>query len=186
MYDLPTQVEIGGKAYNIRKKADYRVIMDIFAALGDTEISEAERVISALMIFYEDLNSVEDITAFGNLAEAEEKMASFISMGEVGYKADCKLIDWVQDEKLIVSAVNNVARTEIRALPYLHWWTFTAYYMAVGECTLSMIVGIRYKIAHHKKLEAYERDFRRRNPHYFEWDNDRKEARRLLEQIWED
>ena len=85
---------------------------------------------------------------------------------------------------MIVSAINNVAHTEIRALPYLHWWTFTGYYMAIGECPLSMVVGIRNKLAKHKKLEKYELEFKRQNPQYFTWKKDQKEAEMLFEQIW--
>lgn len=189
MYDLPTQIEIGGKAFNIRNNGDYRVILDAIAAFQDPEISEEERIISSMIIFYADLSTEQDIyDTFDNPETAIREMMSFISLNddETGYNAGIKLIDWVQDEKLVVSAINNVARTEIRAVPYLHWWTFIGYYMAIGECSLSMIVGIRYKLARHKKLEKYELEFKNKNPQYFTWKKDQKEAELLMKQIWED
>lgn len=187
MYDLPTQVEIEGKMFDIRNNGDYRVILDTIAAFQDTEISEEERIISALIVFYADINTIQDIfDLFVNPEQAIKGMMDFISLNddENGYRANHKLIDWVQDEKMIVSAINNVAHTEIRALPYLHWWTFTGYYMAIGECPLSMVVGIRNKLAKHKKLEKYELEFKRQNPQYFTWKKDQKEAEMLFEQIW--
>ena len=71
---------------------------------------------------------------------------------------------------MICASVNRVAQTEVRSLPYLHWFTFIGYYMEIGECTLSTIVSIRNKIANNKKLEKYERDFKAENPEYFNFD----------------
>ena len=184
MYNLPTFVYVCGHKYYIRNNADFKTILRCIAACQDEDITEIERTISALIIFYECLKEPEDIFYFfDDVQEAVKEMTSFISVGNeaVGYQAQHKLIDWVQDEKLIVSAVNSVAKTEIRALPYLHWWTFIAHYMAIGECPLSMIVGIRDKIAKGIKLEKHEQEFRRQNPHYFSWRT--KNIKRIEQQI---
>lgn len=189
MYDLPTTVIVDEQCYSIRNKADYRVILDAVIACQDPELTDEERVISSIIIFYEDVNSVQDVfTVFQSPAKAFQSMMDFISLNNdnTGCKVNHKLIDWEQDEKIIVSAINNVARTEIRALPYLHWWTFIGYYMAVGESSLSTIVGIRSKIARGKKLEKYEQNFKRENPQYFSWKRDEKEAKMLFAQIWEE
>ena len=77
-----------------------------------------------------------------------------------------------------------IRQTEIRALPYLHWWTFIGYYMAVGECTLSTIVSIRDKIARGKKLDDFEKEFKRDNPQYFRWKSEQAESDMLLKEIW--
>lgn len=189
MYDLPVTVEVGGTEYAIRNKADYRTILDALIVCNDPELTQQERTISALIIFYEGIDDIETLfnTFLGKEEEACSAMGRFISCGEeedLGYKTNVKLIDWQQDEKLIVSAVNNVAGTEIRALPYLHWWTFISYYLAIGECSLSTVVGIRDKIAHGKKLEKYEQEFRRNNPQYFRWKNQELEEKAMLDSIW--
>jgi len=83
--------------------------------------------------------------------------------------------------------VNKVANTEIRLEPYIHWWTFMGYYTAIGNCSLSMIVEIRDKIARGKKLEKHEREFRNNNPQYFIWNNrtvEEEEAEKLVREIW--
>ena len=64
---------------------------------------------------------------------------------------------------MIVAEVNKVAGQEIRALPFVHWWTFLAWFHAIGEGQLSTLVGIREKLRKGKKLEAYEKDYYRKH-----------------------
>lgn len=191
MYELPTTVTINEKVYAIRNAGDYRMVLDCFQVLNDVELSEEERVLSFLIIFYEDFSSVESVLSIN-----EDEMSALIdkaflffncgndhSSGETNYKT----IDWEQDAQLISSAVNNVAGKEIRAETYLHWWTFMGYFNAVGESALSTVVGIRSKIAKGKKLEKYEQEFKKENPQYFTWDMrtlKQKEEDELLNQLW--
>lgn len=190
MYELPTEIEIEGVQYGIRNRGDYRVILDIFSCLEDPELEPNERIISALIIFYEDLNSIEDVYALPNIEVAVDKMYEFFN-GEPQPKPTMqthrKLIDWESDEAIIVSAINSVANTEIRALDYLHWWTFLSYYMAVGESTLSTVVSIRNKTAKGEKLEKWERKYKQENPHLFTWKSktaDEIDAENWLKSVW--
>ena len=186
MYELPTSIEINNHHFAITNKGDYRMVIDCFIALEDTELEEQDRILTALLIFYEDVEELEDLSIFGeDIYKATEEMFKFFNCGQenIGYKASHKLIDWEQDEQLIVSAVNNVAGKEIRWEPYLHWWTFTGYYMAVGNSPLSTVVGIRNKIASGKKLEKPEQEFRKNNPQYFVWNNKTAEEKEMDEYI---
>ena len=72
-------------------------------------------------------------------------------------------MDWDQDAPLIVPAINKVLGGEVRAMPYLHWWTFVGAYMEIGEGVFSSALAIRQKKAKHKKLEKYEQEFYREN-----------------------
>jgi hypothetical protein len=115
------------------------------------------------------------------LQEATDKMYDFFNCGQKEQpKNKHRLIDWDKDSMIICSAVNNVAGKEVRGESYLHWWTFMGYYMAIGDCALSTIVNIRYKIANNQKLEKHERKFRTENPQYFNMDY------RSMEEIEED
>ena len=170
MYELPITVTVSGIEHPIRNNADYRLILDIIAACQDDDLSRQEQTVTALILFYEELNDIQDIfDLFEDANVAADEMLFFIGLNDkkIGYTLPHKIIDWEADELLIVSAINNVAGTEIRALDYLHWWTFIGYYMAVGESSLSTVVGIRDKIARGKKLENYEKEFKQRNPEYF-------------------
>ena len=155
LWDLPTSANIGGVSYPIH--ADFRDILDIFRYLNDPDRPEYLRWRIAVALFYDG-----DIPR-EHLQEAMDYLANFISCGEMDGKPGPKLLDWDQDAQMIVADVNKVAATEIRALPFLHWWTFVAYFNAIGEGQLSTVVSIRDKLRRGKPLEKWEKDYYRRN-----------------------
>ena len=198
MYSLPTQITINDNIYSIRNKGDFRMVLDCFSALNDVELNEQFRLYTAMFIFYEDieLGELDDMITqienlFGaDLEKAVSEMYNFFNCGEdsIGARTSYKLIDWEKDEQLLVGAINSVAGTEIRALPYLHWWTFMGYFCNIkDDCALANVTSIRYKIAKGKKLEKYEREFKQNNPQYFVWDRrtaEQKAEDELLESLW--
>jgi len=174
MFELPTTITVNGIEYPIRNKGDYRMVFDVFSALTDDELDISLRVMTALIIFIDGFESLEDVAqAFPTesaLKEASMELNKFINCGEddsIGLKTRSSVVDWEQDQQIIASAINVVAKKEIRAEPYIHWWTFLGYYMGIGEGLFSTIVTIRSKIKEGKKLEKYEQDFKRQNPQYF-------------------
>ena len=59
---------------------------------------------------------------------------------------------------------NRTAGYEVRAVEYMHWWTFLSLYQEMSsECTFAQILHIRDKLAHGKKLEKEEREWYNRN-----------------------
>ena len=192
MYELPTSITIKDKQFRIRNDGDYRMILDCFNALQDAELPEQERLIVCLAIFYQDVLSLDTLDNVFNedeLQEAVQKMYEFFNCNSLtaGNHVPYKLVDWEQDEQMITSAINRVANTEVRAVPYLHWFTFMGYYQAVGKSTLSTVVEIRSKLKKGKKLEKFEQEFKKENPQYFVW-NDKsvedKEAEDYIMSIW--
>lgn len=190
MFEIPTTIQIEEQQLHIRNKGDYRVVLDCFSALNDSELSKQERVFTSLIIFYEEFNDLMDLSNFPKLSEAVTKMYWFFNCGDskgVGANKHHKLIDWDGDAQLIASAVNNVANTEVRLEPYIHWWTFMGYYLAIGESPLATIVNIRSKIVEGKKLEKHEKKFKNDNPQYFIWDSksvEQKEAEQEILSLW--
>ena len=190
MYEIPTSIKIENEIFNIRNKGDYRVVLDCFSALNDAELTEQERTIACLLIFYEDLNDVEDLDKIPNMQVAVEEMFKFFNCGEldtIGMKSKHRLIDWDNDSQLVCSAINKIANKEIRLESYIHWWTFMGYYTSVGDSLLSQVVGIRHKILSNKKLEKYEQEFRNENPQYFIWNHktvEEQEADDWVQQLW--
>lgn len=182
MYELPTKIKVKDKSWTIRNRGDFRVVLDCFTALNDIELSKQERIIACLAIFLEDVTCIEDVYKIPDLEEVCKQMMLFFNCGqeESGRKLSYRLIDWKRDESLICSAINNVANKEIRLEPYIHWWTFMGYYMAVGESSLATVVSIRSKQSKNKKLEKHEKQFIAENPQYFNWD------RRTIEAIDEE
>ena len=193
MFELPVSITIDGHDYPIRNQGDFRMILDCFVCLQDIELSEQERIMVALCIFYEDVQGIETLQQVFDteekLATAVEEMYNFFNCGQatVGATRNHKLIDWEKDSQVIVSAINNVAKKEVRAESYIHWWTFMGYYLAIGECPLSTIVSIRDKIVRGKKLEKWEQEFKVNNPEYFNWNFksvEEEEFDKYIRELW--
>jgi hypothetical protein len=190
MYSLPTKVTVDDLEFNIRERGDFRMVLDCFKALQDEELSEDYRVLASLLIFYNELNDYDDLSEYEPyINDLVKEMYRFINGGEEnspGAERDVSLVDWEQDSTLVCAAINNVAKQEIRSIEYLHWWTFLGYYMSIGQSVLSTVVSIRDKIAHHKKLDDWEKDFKKNNPKYFVWRQTAKEQdlNALVRDIW--
>ncbi|MBC8546118.1 hypothetical protein H8711_04110 [Clostridiaceae bacterium NSJ-31] len=159
IYDLPTSVKIDGKDYEIR--SDYRAVLDICTALSDPELTDQEKILVALSIFYPDLDEIPP----DMLEQAVKKCFWFIDCGEISpQKKAPKLMDWEQDFKHIVAPINRVCGREIRLAEYMHWWTFVAFYHEIGgECLFAQIVRVRDHLARGKKLDKEDREWYRRN-----------------------
>ena len=72
-------------------------------------------------------------------------------------------MNWEQDAGLIIPAVNKVIGKEVRAIQYMHWWTFAGAYMEIGESLFSQVLSIRQKKQKHQKLEKWEQEFYQKN-----------------------
>lgn len=157
-YSLPERVEIGGHDYPVRW--DYRAVLDILEALGDSEYDGREKGLAALVIFYPDLEKIPP----ERYEEAVERCLWFVNGGEAeeGRKSP-RLVDWSQDFPRIAAPVSRVVGRDIRSPEPLHWWTFLSAYMEIGDCLFAQIVGIRSKRARHKQLDKSEREFYRNN-----------------------
>ena len=156
---LPTSLEVGGKDWEIR--SDYRNILTVFEALEDNELSDQEKLYVTLLRLYVDFNSMPKEC----YQEAYEKVMQFIECHDRSDdKKNPKLINWQKDEQMIFPAINAVAGCEVRAIEYMHWWTFLGYFESVdNESLWSFVLSIRQKRAKGKKLEKYEQEFYQKN-----------------------
>ena len=168
IWNLPTSLNINGTEYEIR--TDFRAILDILNIENNPQLisedtSEWEknyiRIKTALVIAFPEWETIP----IENWEEAITKLYEFIDCGIKDDKAGKKptLMSWEKDASILIPAINNVAHTEIRALPCLHWWTFLGYYMSIGESLFSEVIHIRQKKISGKKLEEWERKFYREN-----------------------
>lgn len=191
MYTLQTSVVINDKEFHITNDGDFRMVLDCFNALNDEEMSEDMRVLASLLIFYNEFNSLDDLMDYQDiLNDLAKAMYKFFNCGQdksPGAETNYALIDWDKDAHMVCSAVNTVANKEIRAIEYVHWWTFMGYYMSVGDSVLATVVGIRHKIMAHKKLEKWEKEYKRDNPGYFVWKSTTlkdREQENLIRELW--
>lgn len=185
-YGLPTSVNIGGKEHEIR--TDFRVILEIIEAMSDPELDDAEKLETAVKIFYVDWDRLSDVE------EAVKEMFRFIDVGKEKPKGKSpRLMDWENDFEYIIAPVNRVLGMEARAVPYdmetnsggLHWWTFVSAYMEIGgDCIMSQIVQIRDKQARGKSLDKHEKQWLRRNRHLVEFKKKYTEAEEAELEKW--
>jgi hypothetical protein len=159
-YYLPKSFQIGEREYPVRY--DFRAVLDICAALEDPELDLKEKAIVACVIFYPEFEEIPK----EYIREAVEKCYWFINGGEENPKKNGpRLVSWEKDVKHIIAPINRVLGREIRDIPEggLHWWTFLAAYMEIGDCTFAQIVRIRNLMAKGKKLEKHDREWYRDN-----------------------
>lgn len=159
IYELPVSVQIRDAEYPIR--SDYRAVLDICAALSDPELDDRSKAFAALTIFYPGFEDIPHEC----YEEALKQCFWFINCGsdEDQTRKAPKLMDWEQDFPYIVAPVNRVLEKEIRAVKYLHWWTFIGAYYEIGDCLFSQIVRIRDMKARGKKLDKADMEFYRHN-----------------------
>lgn len=151
-WTLPRVAVIGGEEYPIH--ADFRDILEIIGYLEDMSQPEFLRWHVALALFYERMPPVE---------QGMEYLCSFLRGGAPEAAPGPKLLDWQQDASAIVSDINRVAGQEIRALPFVHWWTFLGWFHAIGQGQLSALVSVRDKLRRGQKLAPWEQEFYRKN-----------------------
>lgn len=158
MYDLPTSLEVCGTEYPI--ETDFRVILDIFSVLSAVELTSEEKCIGVLGMFYPGFFAMP----WEHTEEAIKQCFWFINGGNgETQKKTTKLMDWEQDFRLLIAPINRIAGQEVRALPYLHWWTFLSYYVEIGDCYFAQIVRIRDLKAKGKLKDKADKEFYRRN-----------------------
>lgn len=151
---LPQTLNINGRAYKIR--SDYRDILQIIAAFGDKELSDEEKAYVCLKRLFVAMESIPK----SDYQDAYEAAITFIECHISDRKPSPKVVNWKKDEQLIFPAINKVAGMEVRAVPYMHWWTFLGYFQSIDrEDIWGFILTIRQKRAKGKKLEKYEKDF---------------------------
>ncbi len=156
---LPHQARLGGRAVAIH--TDYRDVLQIIAWLNGAEGADLPpegRWYVAMRLFYPGFDALPRAL----WQPAAEYLAWFLAGGRPQPAAPGpRLLDWQQDAPLIVAGVNRAAGQDVRAMPYLHWWSFLACFDAIGEGSLSTVVAIRDKLRRGKKLEPWELEFYR-------------------------
>ena len=152
---LPRLLNVAGVDYPIR--SDFRVILNIFEAFNDTELSDADKTTVMLKSLYFTFSDIPT----EHIQEAAEKAMWFLDGGDAPKtKTDgLKTFDWKQDEAIMFPAINKVAGYETRSCNYLHWWTFLGFFNETGEGLFSTVMAIRNKRMRGKKLDDWEKEF---------------------------
>lgn len=154
---LPTKLNVNGHLYDIN--ADYRAILQVISAYNDDALQDREKAYICLRQLYRDGLDQMNKDDYGAALTAAN---SFIQCGlqHDEDKPSPRIVDWEKDEQLIFPAINRVAGQEVRALPFVHWWTFLGWFQSIDHDNVwTMVLTIRQKKATGKKLEKYEKEF---------------------------
>ena len=118
---------VGEKEWKIR--TDYRDILVIMQAFNDPELTVEEAYIVMCKILYEDWPDMPSEL----YEESAKKALWFLDCGQEDEEdiMPVKVMDWEQDEAILFPASNKVAGREVRAVEYMHWWTFMGYFMEI-------------------------------------------------------
>lgn len=152
---LPKTARLGETEYTLH--TDFRDILEIFTWLQRQELPEFIRWQVALGLFYEQ-PVPEELTG-----QAIAFLEEFLRCGREDTPSGPKLLDWELDADMIIADVNKAAGTELRALPYVHWWTFLSWFHGVGPGQLSTLVAVREAVQKGKKLEPWQKAYFREN-----------------------
>lgn len=155
LWQLPVQVTLNGHRYHMH--TDYRDILEIFSYLEDPDLPEMVRWRIAMALFYEEAVAEADWQA------ALDYLATFLRCGQPEHPGP-KLMDWEHDAPAILAGINRVAGQEIRALPYVHWWSFMSWFHAMEPGQFSTLVSIRERLRRGKPLEPWQQEFYRADP----------------------
>ncbi|MCC8043920.1 MAG: bacteriophage Gp15 family protein [Clostridiales bacterium] len=153
IWELPDSLMINGTERAIR--TDFRDILKILVAFEDPDLEPEEKEYICLYILYADYDDIpkEDYAA------AYKAAISFIDNGAENDTPSPRTMDWEQDANILFPAVNRVAGFEVRSVEYLHWWTFTGYFLEIRDSVYANVLSIRQKKAKGKKLEKWEKEF---------------------------
>ena len=182
---LPQTLKVCNKECAIR--TDYRNILKIISAFNDDTMTDEDKAYICLRRIYKRLSDIPQTKE--GYSEALKAATDFIECRLSADGPSPKVVNWEKDEQLIFPAINKVAGTEVRALDYMHWWTFLGYFQAIDREDLwGFVLLIRQKKAKGKPLEKHEKEFYAANRDLcsIEYGNVKKTPEDLARSIFED
>lgn len=153
-WGLPRTVKVGEE--ELEANTDYRVILTIFAALQDPQLTDQEKSWVVLKRFYKNPEKIRD---------PEKALAAFASFADCGAggRPGPRLMDWEQDYPILAPAIDRVLGYSSRSCAYLHWWEYLGAFREVGDGLFAQVVAIRRQRAKGKKLSPQQEAFARAN-----------------------
>lgn len=127
---LPDHVTIKGVEYEIN--SDFRTSILFELLMQDKNISEEEKLISAIELYYKEVP--------GDLNEAINKIIWFYTCGKdaqsykgTGKGKNIQVYSFEHDAEYIYSAFLDQYRINLQQVDYLHWWEFKAMFKGLTE-----------------------------------------------------
>jgi hypothetical protein len=126
---LPNEVNVEGENYEIN--SDFRTSILFELLMQDIELSEENKIIEALELYYPILPKIN---------EAVEKILWFYRCGKdeietknKGTGKSTQVYSYNYDDDYIYSAFLDQYRVDLQDIEYLHWWKFKAMFKSLKE-----------------------------------------------------
>jgi len=127
---VPTTVEIEGEEYEIN--SNFRVSILFELLMQDNSISEEDKIIQALQLYYPVIPP--------NINLAVDKVLWFYRGGKdiipskgAGKGKSTQIYNFEYDDDYIYSAFLDQYGVDLQDIEYLHWWKFKAMFKALKE-----------------------------------------------------
>ncbi|MBY6878670.1 bacteriophage Gp15 family protein [Clostridium botulinum] len=127
---VPTTIEIEDEEYEIN--SNFRVSILFELLMQDNSISEENKIIQALQLYYPVIPP--------NINLAVDKMLWFYRCGKdiipskgTGKGKSTQIYNFGYDDDYIYSAFLDQYRIDLQDIEYLHWWKFKAMFKALRE-----------------------------------------------------
>lgn len=129
---LPRKVEIEGKEYDINSGFRESILFELL--MQDTEISEEDKVIQSLELYYpivpKNINkAIENILWFYRCGKDSEETK--VKGKSKGKRKQIYSFDY--DAEYIYSAFLDQYGIDLQDVEYLHWWKFKAMFNSLKE-----------------------------------------------------
>ena len=127
---VPTAIEIDGEEYEINSNFRESILFELM--MLDTSITEEEKIIQALELYYpvlpKDLNkAIEGILWFYRCGKDE------VINKNKGTGKSTNVYSFDYDDDLIYSAFLDQYGVDLQDVEYLHWWKFKAMFRGLKE-----------------------------------------------------
>lgn len=141
---LPDKVKVDGAEYPIN--TDFRAIILIDQIMHDKELSDTERILSALNIFYiekapeQTTQAIEKLVWFFRCDRKQDEQEK--RRGR--FQRHTRAIDYSIDSRLIWAAFLQEYQIDLTQPMNLHWWKFCALMENLSDtCKLSKVMMYR-------------------------------------------
>lgn len=141
---LPDKVKVDGAEYPIN--TDFRAIILIDQIMHDKELSDTERILSALNIFYiekapeQTTQAIEKLVWFFRCDRKQDEQEK--RRGR--FQKHTRAIDYSIDSRLIWAAFLQEYRIDLTQPMNLHWWKFCALMENLSDnCKISKVMMYR-------------------------------------------
>ena len=132
---------------NLRIRTDFRESIKFELLMQDSKITEKEKIMLALKLYYYDISKIKDIKL------AIDEILWFYRCGKEirelkGSKKEevriKQIYSYEFDDEYIYSAFMEQYKIDLNSIKYLHWWKFKALLLSLNENVLfCKIMGYR-------------------------------------------